>query len=126
MQKRGAGLAFGVAGVAVASAMQRRKESQRSELEHEVANRIPKKTAYLLLTTENLWCLSVNALSKPKEVLGAVARRDIAGFEGKKAKIAVGKLTVHFSDGTSTVLDLKSDRKLNEFLDAANAAVTRA
>ena len=84
--------------------------------------RLDRRTNLLVITGRRV-VLAQTRLGRVVEVFAMIPRDEVASIEGQKAKVAIGKLSLRLSSGEEIVLDLVSDRRLDEFLAEANAAL---
>jgi hypothetical protein len=106
------GLIFGIGGQAMADGGSDRYGSIRLD-----------RRTNLLAITDRRVILGHTKLGKFSQIFTEVPRSDVASITGQKAKLAIGKLTVSLTTGQQVVLDLKSDRDLDEFLTNATTAL---
>lgn len=106
------GLILGVGGQSLADAGSDRHGSIR----------LDRRTNLLAITDQRV-ILGRTQFGKFKQILTDVPRAAVSAVSGEKAKLAIGKLTLHLTTGEQVVLDLASDRHLDEFLADAELAL---
>lgn len=105
----GAGMAMG-AGVAVI----RRPSAPGGAIDSSDLN--------LLVVTDRRVLVGKSRLGKLVKVLLEVPVSEVTSMEAVKARVAFGKVRLNFRNGEVVELDLKSDRDLDQFVDAASPA----
>lgn len=82
---------------------------------------VPPKTNLLVVTSQRV-LLGRTVRGRYRATLADRPVGDVAQMEVVRAKVAFGKLRIHFDDGTSIELDLWSDRRLAPFVHAVEGA----
>ncbi len=76
----------------------------------------------LLVITDRRVLVGKSRLGKLVKVLLEVPVAEVTSIEAVKARVAFGKVRLHFRNGEAVELDLKSDRDLDGFVAAASPA----
>jgi hypothetical protein len=83
---------------------------------------VPSKANLLVVTSQRV-LLGRTSIGRYRETLAERPIGDVARIEVQRAKVAFGKLRLHFIDGGSVELDLRSDRGLDGFVREVEVAV---